>query len=174
MQGNCTEPPTTTGSDDAALAAVVSGQCLLIVRTMLARMPFDGDLWLHNLHVRVVRASEDKRNLIALLQPTSLDHRLYLTSITVQGDAPDGQVRGLSVQDGARVYVEGTSINCRTCALRTSRAVSKCRTSCHPLASVCQYCVYEVLSVPRTPCRKRVRDAAILQCPFRARSLDIG
>lgn len=70
-------------------------------------MPFDGDLWLHNLHVQVVRASEEKRNLIALLQPTSIDHRLYLTSISVQGDAPEGQVRGLSVQDGARVYAQG-------------------------------------------------------------------
>lgn len=72
-------------------------------------MPFDGFLWMHNLHVRVVRASQDKRNLIALLQPTSIDHRLYLTSITFQGDAPEGQVRGLDVQDGARVYAEGTT-----------------------------------------------------------------
>jgi hypothetical protein len=72
-------------------------------------MPFDGYLWMHNLHIHVVRASEEKRNLIALLLPTSIDHRLYLSSIALQGDAPEGQVRGLSVQDGARVYAEGMS-----------------------------------------------------------------
>jgi hypothetical protein len=74
---------------------------------MFARMPFNGYLWLHNLHLLVARESEEKRNLVTLLQPSAVDLRLYLTSITIQGDAPEGQVRGLSVLNGARIYAEG-------------------------------------------------------------------
>lgn len=111
VQGNCTYPPNASAGGPV-VGTVLHGLCLLSVQNMLARMPFDGYLWMHNLHIRVVRASAEKRNLIAILQPTSIGHRLYLTSITIQGDAPEGQVRGLDVQDGARVYVEGTYILC--------------------------------------------------------------
>jgi hypothetical protein len=80
-------------------------------------MPYNGSAWIDNLHVRVDRPWEEKRQLIALLQPTSIDHRLYLTSVTLQGDAPEGQARGLDVKDGARVYAQG--VHHRSHRLRT-------------------------------------------------------
>lgn len=106
VQGNCTAAPRAEYSAPP-IRALGSGQCVLSVSAMFARMPQNGSLWMDNIHIRVDRPWEEKRKLVALLQPTAIGHRLFLTSVTLQGDAPEGQTRGLDVKDGARVYAQG-------------------------------------------------------------------
>lgn len=103
-------------------------------------MPFDGDLWLHNLHVQVERTAEEQPNLITILQPSSVDHRLYLTSVALQGGSSSGQVRGLSVQDGARVYAEG--MRCYVHVMPVFVLVTSCFESVSSRASSCEVPVY--------------------------------
>lgn len=122
IQGNCVDEPseeklglTGPGLDRSP------GQCVIASDTTLIWL--ENSLWLDNLYIRYSASTafeDDYYNDI--LECSSPDCNLWLTSVTMQGDGPGDKTAGAIWAKESQVYAEGESYQIHIAATLASYA----------------------------------------------------
>jgi hypothetical protein len=105
MQGNCSSTDGL-GFSEPDLISFKPGQCVL--ETDVAFLLATHSLWLDHLYIR--QKSTSGNNTKAHLQCSSKDCKLWLTSVTLQGNLSQYPNFGGVSTHGGQLYAEGAAV----------------------------------------------------------------
>ena len=106
MQGNCSSDDVGDLSTlDLNMAAWSLGKCLIVTDFRL--MKVEQNLWIDNLYIRsrdtTSTSPKDTSRVLMTVKETA---QVYMTHTVIQGDGV-GNMMGMRIHDGGRVYMQG-------------------------------------------------------------------